>query len=375
MLRQICSLQRQTRLATWRSRRSGTSWVRTRSGQSTRASRRLVRMGIWSNVSRVHLLSLDTSGRWRDRAGSGPRATLTTRPTAPIPHSRVGRFTVLGDASIELFEYLADDPRGFVSGEGLATFGRCDLRRKVLDRMHSPDQDVAKSLSARFRIIERLDRRGDRVVRRGIDGVNERHRLLATVGRRDSRLAVRILLVVPLAQRLVIAAFARMEKPSARIGRPLSSLRLGADRCVTPHVVGRVLAFRNHRHEEGAVGISYDVHESDPPGILLGACLSVATLPIPDQSNLQRHRSGGGPAPVRRAACHGRNCLPRLVDIRIVRSVRGCLTVSLRRLPSTRVNASAAAARSSGRRTVMFLVMVSCSTRPSGPYWPRISVA
>ena len=64
--------------------------------------------------------------------------------------------------------------------------------------MHSTDQNVAKSLTARFRVIERLYRRGNGMVWRDSNGVDKCHRFLSTTGRRNYRLAIGILLQVPL---------------------------------------------------------------------------------------------------------------------------------------------------------------------------------
>gem|GEM_PF-4503864 len=85
-----------------------------------------------------------------------------------------------------------------MSGKRLAAFGCCNFCGEVLNRMHSTDQNVAKGLTARFRIIERLYRRGDSMVRRDSNGVDKRHRFQSTTGRRNNRLAIGVLLQVPL---------------------------------------------------------------------------------------------------------------------------------------------------------------------------------
>ena len=104
----------------------------------------------------------------------------------------------LGDQLIELFENLADDLGRFVSGKRFAAFGRCNFCREVLNRMHSTDQNVAKGLTTRLWIIERRYRRSHSMIRRGSNGVYEGHRFLSTTGRRNNRLAIGVLLPVPL---------------------------------------------------------------------------------------------------------------------------------------------------------------------------------
>ena len=109
-----------------------------------------------------------------------------------------------------------------MSGKRLAALGCGDLCGEVLDRMHSTDQNVAKGLTARFRVIKCIHRRGDSMVWRRSHGVDQGHRFPSTTGRRNNRLAIRVLLEVPFGQRLVVPAFAGREKPRGRIG-----LRLG----------------------------------------------------------------------------------------------------------------------------------------------------
>lgn len=191
-----------------------------------------------------------------------------------------------GDQSIELFENLTDDFGGFVSGKRLVAFGRCNLCGEVLNRMHSTDQNVAKGLTARFGIIERLHRGRNCMVRRDSNGVNKGHGFLSTTGRRNNRLAIGVLLQVPLGERLVVPTFARMEKSSNRIDFRLSTFGFGA--CIAARVIGRVLPFRNHWHKKRAIGISYDVHETDPQGP--GARQLVC-------GRTRHHRPVGSPAP------------------------------------------------------------------------------
>ena len=126
--------------------------------------------------------------------------------------------------------------------------------------MHSTDQNVAKGFTARLRIIERLHRRSNSMIRGGCNGVYKCHRFLSATGRRNNRLAIGVLLPVPLGQRLVVPAFARMEKASGRICFCLSRFGFGTDGCITVRVFGWVLPIRNHMHKKRAVSISYDVH-------------------------------------------------------------------------------------------------------------------
>ena len=116
-----------------------------------------------------------------------------------------------GGQSIKLFENLTDDLGGLVSRERLAAFGHGNFCGEVLNGMHATDQNVAKGLTAGFRIIECLHRRSNSMVRRGSHRVNKGHRLLSTTGRRNNRLAIGVLLEVPLGERLVVPALTRME--------------------------------------------------------------------------------------------------------------------------------------------------------------------
>ena len=199
-----------------------------------------------------------------------------------------GASQYISGGSIELLEYFADDLRGLVSGKWFAALGGGNFCRKVFDRMHSADQNVSEGLRARLRIVERLHRRGDGMVRGGGDRVNECHRLLSAVCRRNSRLAVRILLMVPLRERLVIPALTRMEKPSRRLGRRLIDVGSGAGLGIAAGVIGRMLPFRFHWHEKSAVGVSYDVHRSTPKA----GRMVITTLPNSDRANHQRIRAG-----------------------------------------------------------------------------------
>ena len=151
-----------------------------------------------------------------------------------------------------------------MGGKWFAALGCRNLCRKGFDRMHSTNQNVAEGLRARLRIIEGLNCGGDCMVRGGGDRVDECHRLLSTVCRRNSRLAVGILLVVPFGERLVIPALTRMEKPSRRLGRRWIDLGFGTGLGIATGVIGRVTPFRYHWHKKSAVGVSYDVHRGTP---------------------------------------------------------------------------------------------------------------
>ncbi len=175
-----------------------------------------------------------------------------------------------------------------MSGKRLAAFGCCNLGGEILNRMHATDQNVAKGLAARFRIIERLYRRGYSMVGRDGNGMNKGHRFLSTTGRRNNRLAVGVLLQVPLGQRLVIPTFARVEKPGGRAGFRLSGFGFGADGCITAGVIGRVPTFRNHRDNKRAISISYDAHRTDPQGPCARQLVCGCSY---------HHRPDGSPAP------------------------------------------------------------------------------
>ena len=110
----------------------------------------------------------------------------------------MNRSAALGDQSIKLFENLTDNLGSFVSGKRLAAFGCCNFCGEVLNRMHSTDQNVAKGLTARVWIIERFYGWGNGMVRGDSNGMDKGHRFLPTTGRRNNRLAIGVLLQVPL---------------------------------------------------------------------------------------------------------------------------------------------------------------------------------
>ena len=67
-------------------------------------------------------------------------------------------------ASVELGEDLTDDLGCLVGGQNVAALGLGHLGREVFDGVHSADEHVPQRLSTRLRIVERFDRRRDRVI-------------------------------------------------------------------------------------------------------------------------------------------------------------------------------------------------------------------
>ena len=87
-----------------------------------------------------------------------------------------------GDGSglgVDLREDLADDLRRLVRGQLLAALGFGHLVGERLDRRVAADEHVTQRFGARGGVVERLDRLGHVLGVLG-DGVDDRHRLLAT---------------------------------------------------------------------------------------------------------------------------------------------------------------------------------------------------
>ena len=142
-------------------------------------------------------------------------------------------------------------------GQRLAALGLGHLRGKVLDGVDAAHEHVAQRLATCLGVIERIDGRRHGVTGRGGHRVDEGHGLLAPAHGRHGGLTIGVLLQVPLRERLVVAAFARVQDP--RGGEVRRSSRLpGPLRC--DGVLGLVATCRLHGDHEGAVGVANDVH-------------------------------------------------------------------------------------------------------------------
>ena len=100
---------------------------------------------------------------------------------------------------------------------------------EVLDRMDAADEDVAQGLATRFGIVDRLNCTAHIVLRGLGHRVDEGHGLLATARRGHRRLAIGVLLKVPLGERFVVSLCAYDARP-LRHGVPGLATRFGASR-------------------------------------------------------------------------------------------------------------------------------------------------
>jgi hypothetical protein len=150
-----------------------------------------------------------------------------------------------------------------MGGQGLPTFGVGDLGGKVLDGVNAADENVAQGFAGRFGIVDRLHGRRDRMIGRGGHGMHDRHGLLTPRCRRDRRGAIRVLLVVPLGERLVVAPFTGMEQAGRGLGVGRHGSGVGPDfrRWGSP-VLGFSRSRQGNRDHEGTVRVSDDVHDA-----------------------------------------------------------------------------------------------------------------
>jgi hypothetical protein len=160
-----------------------------------------------------------------------------------------------------------------VGGKRVAALRLGHLGGEALDRVDAPDEHVAQRLAAGFGVVDGLDRLGDGtgIAVRGGHGMHDGHRLLPAAGGGDDRFPVGVLLEVPLGEGLVVAAFARMQDAGGGLG--VRRRRLVASRGGVSVLFDVVPALGPHRHDQGAVGVTNDVHgasprvegQSDPP--------------------------------------------------------------------------------------------------------------
>ena len=190
---------------------------------------------------------------------------------------------------VEFGEDLADDLGRLMSGEWVAAFRLGHLGGEVLHRVDSADQDVAQRFAAGLGIVERFERGLDLMLGRLGHGMDQRHGFFAAARRGDGRLAIGVLLLVPLGQRLVVPALTRMQQsgPGFLWRRVVGCASLG--RCVGS-VFALMLAFRGNGHDECAVVVAHDIHGSislvmTPEGV------TFSPYPPWRQRNLRRHET------------------------------------------------------------------------------------